>query len=136
MYRLSHSTGQEQLYTRARKKCNYNLYFQLQLQVFLNFEIQQKIHWDWPAVSEAIRGRPGYIIYYKLDKYKEIRRYISIYILYYGDLVCLAEKCGVAPILFHVYENSHVNNIFEARANSGDNKRRYKNTKIRDRIEE
>ena len=22
---------------------------------------------------------PGYIIYYKLDKYKEIRRYISIY---------------------------------------------------------
>ena len=32
-------------------------------------------------VSEAIRGRPGYMIYYKLDKYKEIRLYISIYIL-------------------------------------------------------
>ena len=31
--------------------------------------------------SEAIRGRPGYIIYYKLDKYKEIRRSIIIYIL-------------------------------------------------------
>ena len=29
--------------------------------------------------GEAIRGMPGYIIYYKLDKYKEIRRYISIY---------------------------------------------------------
>ena len=35
----------------------------------------------WPAVSEAIRGRPGYIIYCKRDKYKEIRRYISIFIL-------------------------------------------------------
>ena len=34
------------------------------------------------AVSKAIRGRPGYIIYYKLDKDKEIRRYISIYILH------------------------------------------------------
>ena len=55
---------------------------------------------------------------------------------HYGDLVSLAGKCGVAAILFHVYENSHVNNIFEARANPGDNKRRYKNTKIRDRIEE
>ena len=35
----------------------------------------KKIHWDWPAVSEAIRSRPGHIhvIYYKLDKYKEIR---------------------------------------------------------------
>ena len=43
--------------------------------------ITNKIHWDWPAVSEAIRSRPGYIIYYKLEKYKEIRRYISIYIL-------------------------------------------------------
>ena len=42
---------------------------------------KKEIHWDWPAVSEAIRGRPGYIIYYKLDKYKEIRRYIRIYIL-------------------------------------------------------
>ena len=48
----------------------------------LNLEIKQKIHWDWPAVSEAIRGRPGYIIYYKLDKYKEIRLYISIYSLH------------------------------------------------------
>ena len=53
----------------------------------------------------------------------------------YRDLLCLAENCGVAPMMFHVYENSHANNIFEARANSGDNKRRYKNTKIRDRIE-
>jgi len=35
------------------------------------------MHWDWPAVSEAIRGRPGYIIYYKLDKYKEIGRYVK-----------------------------------------------------------
>ena len=51
--------------------------YQLQLQPYLNLEI----YWDWPAVSEAIRGRSGYIIYYKLDKYKEIRRYISIYIL-------------------------------------------------------
>ena len=48
-----------------------------QLQLYLNLEI----YWDWTAVSEAIRGRPGYIIYYKLDKYKEIRRYISTYIL-------------------------------------------------------
>ena len=49
-----------------------------QLQLYLNLEV----HWDWPAVSEAIRGRPGYIlIYYKLDKHKEISRYISIYIL-------------------------------------------------------
>ena len=48
---------------------------------YSNLEIQQNVHWDWPAVSEAIRGRPGYMIYYKLDKYKEIRRYISIYIL-------------------------------------------------------
>ena len=43
-------------------------------QLYSNLEVQQKIHWDWPAVCEAIRGRPGYIIYYKLDKYKEIRR--------------------------------------------------------------
>ena len=48
---------------------------------YSNLEIQQNVHWDWPAVSEAIRGRPGNMIYYKLDKYKEIRRYISIYIL-------------------------------------------------------
>ena len=38
------------------------------------------MHWDWPAVSQAIRGRPGYIIYYKLDKYKEIRHCITMYI--------------------------------------------------------
>ena len=43
-------------------------------------DITKKVHWDWPAVSEAIGARPGYIIYYKLDKYKKIRRYI-IYIL-------------------------------------------------------
>ena len=48
---------------------------------YSNLEIQQNVHWHWPAVSEAIRGRPGYMIYYKLDKYKEIRLYISIYIL-------------------------------------------------------
>ena len=48
---------------------------QLNFQLYSNLEVQQKIHLDWPAVSEAIRGRPGYIIYYKLDKYKEIRRY-------------------------------------------------------------
>ena len=57
------------------------VYSQLQLQLYLNLKIQQKIHWDWPAVSEAIRGRPGYTIYYKLDKYKEIRRYISTVLL-------------------------------------------------------
>ena len=56
--------------------------FNFQLQLYLNLEIEQKIHWDWPAVSKAIRSRPGYIIYYKLDKYKEIRRYMSIYILH------------------------------------------------------
>ena len=43
-------------------------------QLYSNLEVQQKIHWDWPAVSDAIRGRLGYIIYYKLDKHKEIRR--------------------------------------------------------------
>ena len=46
-----------------------------------NKKKKKETHWDWPTVSEAIWGRPGYIIYYKLDKYKEIRRYISIYIL-------------------------------------------------------
>ena len=47
---------------------------------FLNSETYfSKIHWTRPAVSDAIRCRPGYIIYYKLDKYKEIRRYVSIY---------------------------------------------------------
>ena len=40
------------------------------------------LNWNWPAVSEAIPGRPGYIIYYKLDKYKEIRRYVSIILFY------------------------------------------------------
>ena len=39
----------------------------------------QKIYWDWPAVSEAIRGRPGYIITLSEYKKKEIRRYISTY---------------------------------------------------------
>ena len=62
----------------ALKLYNYN--FQL-LSIEIWKYITNKIHWDWPAVSEAIRSRPGYIIYYKLDKYKEIRRYISIYIL-------------------------------------------------------
>ena len=38
-----------------------NFNFQLQLQLYLNLKILQEIHWDWPAVSEAIRGRPGYI---------------------------------------------------------------------------
>ena len=32
---------------------------QFQLQLYSNLEVQQNIHWDWPAVSEAIRGRPG-----------------------------------------------------------------------------
>ena len=47
----------------------------------LTLPFQILMHQSIPA-SEAIRGRPGYIIYYKLDKYKEIRRYISIYILH------------------------------------------------------
>ena len=56
--------------------------FELNLYLIFKFgNVTKKIHWDWPTVSEVIRGRPGYIIYYKLDKYKEIRRYISIYIL-------------------------------------------------------
>ena len=31
------------------------------LQLYSNC-LQQKIHWDWPGVSEAVRGSPGYII--------------------------------------------------------------------------
>ena len=70
-------------------------------------------------------------IIYTFQNIKPLHRAVgSLMFPRYEDLVCLAEKCGVAPIMFHVYENSHVHNIFEARANSGDNKRRYKNTKI------
>ena len=51
---------------------------QIQLSTLFQVGNITKIYWDWLAVSEAIRGRLGYIIYYKQDKYKEIRRYISI----------------------------------------------------------
>ena len=42
-------------------------YICINIQLYSNY-LQRKIHWDWPAVSEAIRGRPGYIIYYKLQR--------------------------------------------------------------------
>ena len=53
---------------------NYEIYLYIFVSKFNFIEIWKynKIHWHWP----------GYIIYYKLDKYEEIRRYISIYILY------------------------------------------------------
>ena len=51
---------------REIPKFHYN-HGQLQLQLYSKY-LQQKIHWDWPAVREAIRGRPGYIICYKLQR--------------------------------------------------------------------
>ena len=52
-----------------------------QLSTSTLFYLNLKVHWDWPAISEAIQGGLGSIIYPKLGKYKEIRRYISVYIL-------------------------------------------------------
>ena len=43
--------------------------------------ILQKYTGTGLQLARAIGDRPGYIIYYKLDKYKEIKRYTSIYIL-------------------------------------------------------
>ena len=66
-----------------------------QLSTSTLFYLNLEVHWDWPAVSEAIRGWPGYIIYYKLDKHKEIRRYISVYILQQINTILLKYKDNI-----------------------------------------
>ena len=38
-------------------------------QFFIKLVNLNKIYWDWPAVSEAIRGIPGYIITSKMFKF-------------------------------------------------------------------
>ena len=51
------------------------------LQLYFCKYNKKKIHWDWPTASKAIQGRPGYIIHYKLNKYKEIRHYTGLLII-------------------------------------------------------
>ena len=46
----------------------HSLKRKLQLQLYLNLDIVQKIHWDWPAVSEEIKiYTPNIFVVFNID---------------------------------------------------------------------